>query len=82
MEANDLASNQKSNEKATSVIDLASSVKGESRDVSISSIILRTDDKQLHEKGGEVNDHLTEKCKAKNLYLIDNLNRTSTAQQK
>ena len=48
---------------------------GESYDVSMSSVILRTDNKQLHQKGCKVNDHLREKCKAKNVYLIDNSNR-------
>ena len=64
-----------SEEVATSIINLASSMKRESYGVSISSIILRTDDKRLHQKGCEVNDHLREKCKMKNVYLIDNLNR-------
>ena len=45
VEANDLMSNQMSEEIATSIINLTSSMKGKSCDVSVSSIILRTDDK-------------------------------------
>ena len=36
--------------------------------------MLSTDDKQLHRKGCEKHDHIREKCKANNIYLIDNLN--------
>ena len=72
---NNLISNQTSEEIAISIINLASSMKEESYDVSISSIILSTDDKRLHQKGCEVNDHLREKCKIKNVYLIYNSNR-------
>ena len=72
---NDLISNQTSEEVATSIINLASSMKGKSYNVSISSVILRTDYKRLHQKGCEVNNHLREKGKMKNVYLIDNSNR-------
>ena len=75
---NDFISNQTSEEIATSIINLASSMKGESYDVSISSIIHRTDDKRLHQEGCKVNDHLNEKCKITDVYLIDNSNRIKT----
>ena len=71
--ANDLTSNQTLEEIAATIINLASKVKGESYDVSISSIMLRTDDKRLHQKECEVNDRLRETCKMKNVYLIDSL---------
>ena len=67
---NYLISKQTSEEIAASIISLASSVKGESYNVSISSIILRTDDKQLHQKGCEVNRHAREKCKVKNVLIL------------
>ena len=47
---NDLVSNQMLEEIAASIINLTSSIKGESCDISISSIIVRTDDKELHQK--------------------------------
>ena len=47
---NDLVSNQTSKEIAVSIMNLTSSIKGESCDISILSIIVRTDDKELHQK--------------------------------
>ena len=41
-------------------------------DVSVSTIILRTDDKRLNEKGIEVSLHLKEISKEKNIFLMDN----------
>ena len=41
-------------------------------DVSVSTIILRTDDKTSNEKGMEINLHLKELIKEKNIFLIDN----------
>ena len=46
---NDLVSNQMLEEIAASIINLTLSIKGESCDISISSIIVRTDDKELHQ---------------------------------
>ena len=54
---NDLISNQTSEEIATSMIL--------HKGVSLSSIILRTDDKWLLQKGCEENDHLKEKPRPK-----------------
>ena len=56
---NDLISNQTSEEIATSMIL--------HKGVSLSSIILRTDDKWLLQKGCEENDHLKEKPRPKTL---------------
>ena len=50
-------------------------MKGENCDVSISNIILRTDNKKFSQKGQEVNTHLKDMCKEKNIYLIDNTNK-------
>ena len=47
-------------------------LKNEMHDVSVSTIILRTDDRKLNEKGMEVNLHLKELSKEKNLFLIYN----------
>ena len=60
---------------ATSIVNLASSMKGEYWDVSISNIILRTDNKKFSQTGQEVNTHLKDMCKEKNIYLIDNTNK-------
>ena len=54
---------------------LAGSMKGENCDVSISNIILRTDNKKFNQKVQEVNTHLKDICKDKNIYLIDNTNK-------
>ena len=40
--------------------------------MSVSTIILRGDNKKLNEKGCEVNSHIKELCKEKNIYVIDN----------
>ena len=41
----------------------------------VSTIIVRGDDKELNEKGCEVNAQLKELCKRKNIYLIDHSKR-------
>ena len=50
-------------------------VKGENCDVIISNIILRNDNKKFSQKGQEINTHLKDICKEKNIYLIDNTNK-------
>ena len=50
-------------------------MKGESYDAGISSIILRTEDMRLHRIGYEVNDHLREEFKVKNVDITENSNR-------
>ena len=57
---------------AKSIVDLATMLKGNSHDVSVSNIIVRTDNSNLYEKGCEVNAHLTEVCK---LNLINHINK-------
>ena len=56
---------------AKSIVDLATTLKGNSRDVSASNIIVRGDNSNLNEKGCEVNAHLTEMCKERKLNLIN-----------
>ena len=58
-------------EVAKSIINLACRLKNEIHDVSISTIILRTDDKKLNAKGIKVNLHLKELNKEKNISLTD-----------
>ena len=55
---------------AKSIVDLATTLKGNFRGVSVSKIIVRTDN-NLNEKGCEVNAHLTEMCKERKLNLIN-----------
>ena len=50
-------------------------MKGENCDVSISNIILRTDNKKFSQKSLEVNTHLKDICKEKDIYLIDDTNK-------
>ena len=68
---NDLSSDKSSEEIARSIIDLATLIKNENPNVSISNIIIRADDKKLEEKRCEVNSFLRKSCKEKNYYLID-----------
>ena len=50
-------------------------MKAEKFDVSISSIILKTDYKKFCQKAQAVNTHFKDMCKEKNIYLIDNTNQ-------
>ena len=68
---NDLVSNIPPNEIASKVVDLAKQLKSENSDVSVSEIILRTDKPDLSKKGKEVNTHLKEMCKEKNIFLLE-----------
>ena len=72
---NDLSSDKSSEEITRSIIGLATSIKNEKHDVSISNIIIRADDKKLGEKRCEVNSFLGKLCKEKNYYLIDHSTR-------
>ena len=56
---------------AKSTVDLAITLKGNSRDVSVTNIIVCTDNSNLNDKGCEVNAHLTEMCKERQLNLIN-----------
>ena len=70
---NDLSSEKSSMKITESIINLVCRLKNKIHDVvSVSTIILRTDDKKLNEKGMEVNLHLKELSKEKNIFLIDN----------
>ena len=51
---------------AKSIVDLVTTFKVNSRDVSVSNIKARGDNDNLNEKGCEVNAHLTEMCKERN----------------
>ena len=68
---NDLSSDKLPEEIARSMIDLATSIKNEKRDVSIFNIIIRAHDKKLEEKRCVVNSFLVKLFKEKNFYLIE-----------
>ena len=72
---NDLSSNKAPEEIGRSITDLATSIKNEKYDVSISNIIIRADDKKLEKKRCEVSSFLGKWCKEKNFYLIDHFTR-------
>ena len=57
---------------AESRVDLAISLKTESNVVSVSNIVLKTDNPVLNQKKREVNLLLKDLCEERNLYLIDN----------
>ena len=65
---NDLYYEKLPMEITESIINLAFRLKNEIHDVSVSTIILRTDDKKLNEKGMEVNLNLKELSKEKNIF--------------
>ena len=60
---NNLSSDKSSEEIVRSKTDLATSIKNEKHDVSISTIMLRASDKKLEEKRCEVNSLLARRCK-------------------
>ena len=68
---NDLNLEVSSKSIAESIVDLATSLKTESNNVSVSNIILRIDNSLLNQKGSEINSHLKQLCEERNLYLID-----------
>ena len=68
--ANDLSSDQSSEEIARSITDLATSVKNEKHNASTSNIIIRADVKKIEEKRCEVNSFLEKLYKEKNYYFI------------
>ena len=67
-----MSANKSPLETANEIVNLAYKLKTESHDVSASTIILRGDNIKLNEKGCEVNSHLKELSKEKNIYLNDN----------
>ena len=68
---NDFQSNATPSEIAEKITSLASEMKSNKCDVSISAIIIRTDKPDLNKKGIEVNNALKEMCEEKNIFLID-----------
>ena len=68
---NDLDTERSPKLIAKAFVDLATTLKGNSCDVSVSNITVRTDNSNLNEKGCEVNAHLTEMCKERKLNLIN-----------
>ena len=68
---NDLNSNQTSEVIAKEIVDLATSLKNNQHDVSVSNIILRTDNSKLNAKRCEVNKILSQLFHERNIYLID-----------
>ena len=66
---NDLVSDRPPDLIAKSIVDVASSMKNENHDVTVSNIITRTD--HLKEKANEVSDYLSKLCMEGTIYLID-----------
>ena len=60
-----------------SIVDLVTTLKGNSRDKSVSNIVVRTDNSNLNEKGCEVNAHLTEMYKERKLNLINHSKKSN-----
>ena len=71
VDPNDLNKKKSPELIAKSIADLATTLKGNSRDVNVSNIIVHTDNSNLREKGYEVNAHLREMCKERKLSLIN-----------
>ena len=68
---NDLPSDISPEEIARAIIDLATKIRNEKHDISISNIIIRADGKKLEERRCEVNSFLGKLCKEKTFYLFD-----------
>ena len=68
VETTDLSSENSSMEITQSIINLACQLRNKMNDVSVSTIILRTDNKKLNENGMEVNLKLKELRKEKNIF--------------
>ena len=73
---NDLNTERSAKLIAKSIVALATTLKGNSRDVGVSSFIVRGDNSNPNEKGCEVNAHLTEMCKEKKQNLIKHSKKT------
>ena len=75
---NDLVSDRPPDLIAKSIVDVASSMKNENNDVTVSNIIARAD--LFKKKANEVNDYLSKLFMERNIYLIDH-SKTLKAQQ-
>ena len=69
---NNLNSEVSSKSIAESIVYLTMTLKTESNNVSVSNIVLRTDNSLSNQKQYEVNSHLKDLCEERNLYLIEN----------
>ena len=67
---------------AKSIADLATTLEGDSRDVSVSNVIVLTDNLNLNDKGCKVNAHLTDTCNEKKLNLINHSKKKSKNETK
>ena len=76
MGTNDLLSDRPPDLIAKSIVDVASSMKNENHDVTVSNIITRAD--HFKEKANEVNDYLSKLCTEGNICLIDHLKTLKT----
>ena len=68
---NDLNSNQTSEVIAKEIVDITTSLKNNQHEVSVSTIILRTDNSKLNVKRCNINQILSQLCHERNIYLID-----------
>ena len=67
---------------AKSIVDLATALKDNSRDVSVSIVIVLGDNSNLNEKGCEVNAHLTEIYKENKIKLDKSLKKDQNKSSK
>ena len=77
---NDLDSDKTTESIPNTIIDLALAtlLKNDQHDLSISNIILRTDNTNLEDKGCLVNIIVAEMCKEKSLFFIDHSRKTKS----
>ena len=75
---NDLNSNQTSEVIAKEIADLATSLRNNQHAISVSNIILKTDNSKLNAKRCEVNQILSELCHERNIYFIDHSKKIKT----
>ena len=65
-----------------SIVGLATALKDNSRDVSVSNFIVLGDNSNLNQKGREVNAHLTEMYKENKIKLDKSLKKDQTKSSK
>ena len=68
-----LKSEESSTAKAKDIMNITVSLKSKAHDVSVSNIIVHTDNQQLNLKAIEVNNHLANFCKEMNLVVWNGL---------
>ena len=82
VDTNDLNTERSPELKVKSIVDIATTLKGDSRNISVFNIIARTDNMNLNEKECEVNTDLKDMCKERKFNLINHSKKYKTKSPK